>query len=162
LGSALIALDLDPLTPGIQGTAIFPSMPAVIQMDVVVQNANMIGAFEFELQFDSLALAFQAYAVGPFLGLTGRPVTCQDVITEHTIRIGCNTAAPPPPIGASGDGVLASLYFLPLRSGDICTAFRLVETAEIFGHPLRRCRRMPVSQSATHADADTDCHTRHL
>ena len=133
---ALIAIDVDPNTPGIQSTVLLPDDGRPVEVDVVVQNANAIGAFEFQISFNNVSLAFTGWTLGPFLGSTGRPVTCQQIITENTIRIGCTTTGPPPPDGPSGDGVLVRLGFQPKFTGETCFPVLLVETAEIFGHPL--------------------------
>jgi hypothetical protein len=135
-GPAVIALDMDPATPGIQTSVSVNEGVEAVQIDVVVQNANAIGAFEFMVSFDVIALEFVGWEAGPFLGSTGRPVTCFKVITENTIRIGCTSTGPPPPDGPSGDGVVARLYFRPRWTGETCISMMLVETAEIFGHML--------------------------
>ena len=72
-GSATIALDMDPATPGVQSTATYPSTTTDIYVDVVVQNADAIGAFEFELSIP-FGLHYVDFTQGPFLGSTGRPV----------------------------------------------------------------------------------------
>jgi len=132
----LIAIDADPYTPGIQNTMTYPEGTDPIEIDVVVQNATNIGAFEFQLSFDNVSLEYIGWALGPFLGSTGRVVTCQQIITENTIRIGCTTTGPPPPDGPSGDGVLVKIGFHPKFPGTTCLPVMLVETAEIFGHPI--------------------------
>lgn len=135
-GPAVIALDMDPATPGVQTTISVNEGVEAVQVDVAVQNANAIGAFEFMVSFDIIALEFVGWEAGPFLGSTGRPVTCFRVITENTLRIGCTSTGPPPPEGPSGDGVLTKLYFRPRWTGETCISMMLVETAEIFGHML--------------------------
>ena len=134
-GPALMALDMDPATPGIQATAQYAEGTEQIAIDVVVQNAQAIGAFEFWVAFNPLYLQFLGWNLGPFLTSTGRIATCHPLITENTLRIGCTTTGPTPE-GPSGDGVLATLYFKPRFGGETCLSMLLVETAEVFGHAL--------------------------
>lgn len=135
-GPAFIRLDMDPATPGVQDTVTYPLGVDEITVDVVVENANAIGAFEFYLAFNPVFLELRGWSVGPFLGSTGRTVSCVQVITENTLRLGCTTSGPPPPDGPSGDGVLAHLRFHPRFAGETCISNLLVETAEVFGHAL--------------------------
>jgi hypothetical protein len=139
-GPALMSIDVDPSMPGIQHSVEYPEGTDQIEIDVVIENAYMIGAFEFLLSFDVVSLQFLSWAVGPFLGSTGRPVNCLPLITENTIRLGCTSDGPTPDYGGldgpSGDGVLAQLYFHPRFTGTTCFPVMLVETAEVFGHPL--------------------------
>jgi len=134
-GSAQILLDFDPAAPGVQAQATVPYGTDPVQVDVVVLNADNIGAFEFYLAYDNVSLAFDSWTLGPFLGSTGRPVSCFPIISENTIRIGCTTTGIEP-AGPSGDGVLVHLFFHPRFSGQTCMSMLLVETAEILGHPL--------------------------
>ena len=134
-GSAIIALDMDPSTPGIQASASYPEGAASIQVDAVVVNANAIGAWEFYLSFDVTMLEYLYWTPGPFLGSTGRPTQCFQVVTENTLRLGC-TSTGITPDGPSGDGVIASMFFRPKFPGGTCFSMLLVETAEVLGHPL--------------------------
>lgn len=133
--AAVIALDMDPSTPGIQNTATYPAGAESIQVDAVVVNANAIGAWEFYLSYDITALEFLYWSQGPFLASTGRPTQCFQVITENTLRLGCTSTGIEPP-GPSGEGVIASMYFRPRFSGGTCFSMLLVETAEVLGHAL--------------------------
>jgi hypothetical protein len=134
-GTALIALDMDPSTPGIQNSASYIEGTDPITIDVVVQNADEIGAFEFKIYFDIEALEYLSYSAGPFLGSTGRPISCIPILSENTLRLGCTSTGISPP-GPSGDGVLASLYFRARHAGTTCISMLLVETATVLGHPL--------------------------
>ena len=134
--NTLIALDVDPATPGIQTSASYPEGTDPIEVDVVVQDAVAIGAFEFELAFDLIWLDFTGWSLGPFLGSTGRVVTCHQILTENTIRIGCTTTGAGPPDGPSGSGVLVTLRFRPKFGGRTCLPMLLVETATVLGDPL--------------------------
>ncbi len=135
---ATIAFDMDPSTPGIQTSVAYPQTVTDIYVDVVVQNADAvgIGAFEFEVVIP-FGLHYVDSTVGPFLGSTGRTVTCQQIpaIPEGRVRIGCVTTGLEP-AGPSGDGVLATLHFQPVLRLDACLYFILVETADVGGSPL--------------------------
>lgn len=135
-GGATIAVDTDPGTPGIQTNTNYPTGLSEIDIDIVVLNADKAGAFEFLLYYDGAMLEFLGWTLGPFITSTGRFATCDQIITDNTVRIGCATSGPPPPDGASGDGILAHLRFRPLQQGTVCISTLLVETAEVFGHPL--------------------------
>lgn len=133
---ATIALDFDVVTPGIQSQADVPFGATAVPVDVVVLNADKVGAFEFVLNFTVLTLHFASWTEGPFLGSTGRVTQCHQLLTENSVRIGCTTKGPPPPEGASGDGLLATLFFHPQVATEICLPLVLVETALVFGDPL--------------------------
>lgn len=133
--TATISLDMDPATPGVQDTVSYNEGVGQIDIDVYVEDATAIGAFEFWLAFDYTMLEYLGWTTGPFLGSTGRPVTCHRIITENTIRIGCTTNGPTPD-GPSGDGVLGTLHFRPRFGGETCISMLLVETAEVFGHAI--------------------------
>lgn len=133
---AIIALDMDPAAAGVQSVVSLPEGGVDMPIDVVVQGANAIGAFEFWLTFNPLYVTYQGWTLGPFLESTGRVATCQELRTETTVRIGCSTAGPPPPEGPSGDGVLGTLLFKSRFPGPTCITLILVETAEVFGDQL--------------------------
>jgi hypothetical protein len=130
-----IALDMDPSTPGIQSNATYSTSTDPIAIDVVVLDAQETGAFEFIFAYDALFIEFIGYNIGPWLGSTGRTLTCRDIITENTVRIGCNTSLADPP-GPSGDGLLATLFFRPKIGGDPCLTLLLVETASVLGEAI--------------------------
>ncbi len=149
--AATISIDADPAQPGIQENASQPLTATLVSVDVVVQNANQIGAFEFQFLFDSSSLAFDSYTLGSFLAGTNRVASCQIIPSEHTIRLGCNTTGPIS-AGASGDGVLATLRFKPLAAGPSCMQLGLVETATVNGDPLPTTSRdacMTITSEAT-------------
>ena len=137
-GPAMIVVDMDPGTSGIQTSMSYPASTTDIYVDFVVLNADPegIGAFEFEIAVP-FGLRYVSYAVGPFLGSTGRPVQCQQIpeIPESRVRIGCATIGLSPP-GPGGDGLLATLRFAVVVPHDVCLYFLLVETANVEGTPL--------------------------
>jgi len=136
VSSARMSIDVDPATPGIQNVITYPAGTELIQVDVAIQDADKIGAFEFEMFFSNVLLEFRGWSAGPFLGSTGREVTCHQIISENSLRLGCTTTGPAPPEGPSGDGVLARLEFAPRFVGGSCLLLLLVETAAVFGDPL--------------------------
>lgn len=133
--NAVIALDMDPSTPGIQNRATYDLGTESIQVDVVVVDAQAIGAWEIYLSFDITMLEYLYWSQGPFLGSTGRNTQCFQVITENTLRFGCTSTGIEPP-GPSGTGVLASMFFRPKFAGGTCFSVLIVETAEVLGHAL--------------------------
>ncbi len=133
--TATMSLDMDPATPGVQDSVSYNEGVDQIDIDVYVEDATAIGAFEFWLFFDYTMLEYLGWTTGPFLGSTGRPVTCQNVLTENTVRIGCTTSGPTPD-GPSGEGVLGTLHFRPRFGGETCISMLLVETAEVLGHAI--------------------------
>lgn len=134
-GPLAIVLDMDPATPGIQDSVTVPQGTPEIAIDVVVQNGESVGAFEFWVAFNVISLEFLGWTEGPYLTSTGRVSTCVPLITENSLRIGCATIGPAPPDGPSGDGVLATLRFRPRFSGQTCLPMLLVEVADITGTP---------------------------
>ncbi len=137
-GPAMIVVDMDPGTSGIQTSMSYPASTTDIYVDFVVLNADPegIGAFEFEIAIP-FGLRYVGYAVGPFLGSTGRQMQCLQVpeIPESRVRIGCGTIGLSPP-GPTGDGVLATVHFAVVVPHDVCLYFLLVETADVEGTPL--------------------------
>src|SRR5438094_143804 len=88
-GTATIAVDMDPATPGIQTTLVLPASTPEFSIDVVVENADAIGAFEFWLGWDNIGLQFLGWSEGPFLGSTGRATSCFPQVHENSLRLGC-------------------------------------------------------------------------
>src|SRR5437870_3632681 len=115
-----IAVDVDPATPGVQSDATYFAGADEIAVDIVALNEPPIGAFEFEILFDSQVLEYRRFSLGPFLGSTGRVVTCVDASTQNTIQWGCATSGPAPPDGPSGDGVVATVYVHPSVASPTC------------------------------------------
>lgn len=96
---------------------------ATFQVDITVEAVSNLGAYEVLLTFDSAAVAFVSAADGPFLGSTGRATSCTNPVVQtlpgtlRKLQYGCGTFGAPPPPGASGAGVLATLQFAPLATG---------------------------------------------
>jgi hypothetical protein len=111
-----------PTSMVIQPSTLDGSPNTVLQVPVLAVNACNVGAFEFELAFDSELLEFSSATTGAFLASTGRPVQClPPQVGAALARITCVTLGPPPPAGASGTGTLATVQFVAraLGSGTI-------------------------------------------
>jgi len=92
-------------------------------VDLTIAGASNVGSFEVSLDYatndvggiELNVLEFVSFLPGPFLGTTGRPVTCLDPVVDLlSVRVGCVTSGPQPP-GASGGGLLASITFRILK-----------------------------------------------
>ncbi|MGB6837603.1 MAG: cohesin domain-containing protein, partial [Dehalococcoidia bacterium] len=102
----------------LMGTAvyIYPLTQTVMagsnfEVDVVVANVTNLGAFEFTLAFDPALVEFASISQGPFLGSSGRTVSCMPpLLAEGSVSFTCVTLGAEPG-GASGSGVLAVAQF---------------------------------------------------
>jgi hypothetical protein len=106
-----------------------------VRIDVTIAGAPPVGAFEFELHFDRQYLQYVRWTHGPFIGATSRPVSCHEIITDSTVRGGCNTSGATP-AGAAGDGVLASVFMRPIAPGPTCSILLLYAIADVPGNAL--------------------------
>lgn len=138
-GGALISLDVDPSAPGVQSIASV-AQGTDIPIDVVVLGAPPLGAFEFEFVYDSSVLDFKGWSLGAFLGSTGRKPACTELITQHSVRVGCVTWGPWP-AGPSGDGVLAKIVFRHILSGKVCPVLIDAGTADVDGNTIATTRQ---------------------
>ena len=81
-----------------------------VLVDIFVDNVASLAAYEFELAFQPNIVSFVSVTNGPFLGSTGRTVSClPPLLGEGTVRFGCLTFGAPPPDGPSGSGLLATV-----------------------------------------------------
>jgi len=86
-------------------------------VDVVVNNVTNLGAYQFSLEFDAVVMAYVSAANGPFLGSSGRTVSCDPPsLADSNVRLVCRTLGSAPS-GPSGDGVLATVTFSAIREG---------------------------------------------
>jgi hypothetical protein len=86
-------------------------------VNVAIDNVVNLGAFEFTLNFDPLVLQYVSTAVGPFLGSSGRLVNCPSSDSgQGLVHLTCTTLGSTPP-GPDGSGILATLTFLPISTG---------------------------------------------
>lgn len=118
-------------TPTISGVARIDISPTAItvspgdtfSVDVIVSNVADLGSFEFIFDDDIAVpgfLQFAGFSPGPFLGSTGRPVSCQPVTeTTLSVRVGCVTTGAA--TGPRGTGRLATLTFQATGFGSMTT-----------------------------------------
>jgi hypothetical protein len=93
-------------------------------VDVVIEDAVDLGAFEFELTYDSTCIEATDVDLGPFLGSTGRSVyETGPAFGTGSVTYGAYSLGATPP-GPDGDGVLATITF---RAGmnDCCSDLHL-------------------------------------
>jgi len=102
--------------PGTTAVVIDPASQEVLvgerfTVDVMAQNINNLGAYEFTLRFDPNIINYVSVSDGWFLGSTGRSVFCPTPIADGwMLRFGCVTTGLGMP-GASGSGQLAQIVF---------------------------------------------------
>jgi len=100
--------------------AAWPPDGGSFEVRVEVEGVTDLAAFEFNLAFDPVVLAFESVEGTAFLGRTGRSVNCSDAdfFTPQLdiFSFGCSTVGAEPP-GPSGAGVLATARFRPIGSG---------------------------------------------
>src|SRR5438477_8546685 len=104
-GGATIGVDADAATSGRQADGVVLVSSPEIAIDVDIENAEALGAFEVQALYDPAYLVFTRWTAGPFLGSTGRNVGCQQNVAQTTIDVGCGTLGFTP-AAASGDGVV--------------------------------------------------------
>lgn len=86
-----------------------------VSVDVNVVNVTDMASFEFTLRYDRGVLRNPAVVSGPFLGSTGRHVSCLEPVVDSesngpgTLQFGCATLALGE--GVSGSGLLATVTF---------------------------------------------------
>ena len=93
------------------------ALGASFEADVFVADVTNLGAFEFTLSFDPTLVHFDSISPGPFLGSTGRTVSCLPPLqAEGGVRFTCVTFGDQPG-GASGSGILAVAQFSAAGAG---------------------------------------------
>jgi hypothetical protein len=114
------------------------SVPAGQQftVDVTVADVTNLGSYEWKLEFDPAIIEYVGVANGPFLGSTGRTVSCVPPILEvGSVRFGCGTLGPTPP-GPDGSGVLSTVTFNALAGGTSALHFALVSLSDPLGDDI--------------------------
>ncbi len=103
-------------------------------VDIYVDGVASLAAYEFELAFQSNVMTYVSVTNGPFLGSTGRAVTClPPLLGEGTVRYGCLTFAPPPPDGPTGSGLLATVRLGTSCSGISSLNLNIANLSETLG-----------------------------
>jgi hypothetical protein len=86
-------------------------------VDIVVEDAQSLGSYSFVLDWDENVLAFVSVTNGPFLGSTGRIVTClPPALSANSVSVSCSSTGVILP-GPDGTGVLATITFSPVANG---------------------------------------------
>lgn len=102
-------------------------------VDIVADDVTNLGAFSFTLGFDSSILAFDSATGGPFLGSSGREVTClSPVVGSDDVTFNCLTTEAAPP-GPDGAGILASVDFTAGAEGTSPLSLLSVTLSDIEG-----------------------------
>jgi hypothetical protein len=103
---------------------------AEVAVQVTVEDVDNLGAFEFRMVYDPAVLTFKEVRRGPFIGSTGRGVTCPRAATDgSSVQYGCNTTGYPRP-GPGGSGLVATVAFVPKAPGTSPLVFNKVEFAD--------------------------------
>lgn len=134
-GAPLIAIDVDPDTPGIQ-TDLIVSVGQAFSADVVITGvdvADSLNAFELALGFDPSVLQATSAIDGDFLL---DPVFNLEAQLDNLVGEISFSSVTLAPIGASGDGVLASLGFVALASGTSVLDLNDLLLSAPFGVPI--------------------------
>lgn len=89
------------------------------RVDVNIDGARNVGAFEFVLVFDDQVLEVARVERGPFIAQSGREVFCLDpVIEPGAMRYECLTLGDTPATGSDGSGTLASVFLRSKGNGE--------------------------------------------
>ena len=101
-----------------------------VAVDININDVNDLGAFEFRLVYAPTVLKFKEVRRGPFIGSSGRTVTClTGQRTTSTVQWGC-TSTGQVGTGVSGSGLAATVVFAPVGVGTSPLVFNKVEFAD--------------------------------
>ncbi len=136
--ATLAVMRLDPDSFKVTGGAGTP-----FTVNVLVDGVTNLGAFEFVIQFDPSFVKLGGIRTGPFLGSSGRTVSCaQRAVGLGAIAFRCNTTGPLP-AGPAGSGVVASLDFFVqgFAFGQTSLLLTSCQTTDVLGNaiPLTGC-----------------------
>lgn len=104
-------------------------------VQVMIEEANDLGAFEFELAYDPSILQVKEAALGDFLGSTGRsvvPIGPEVDNEEGRTTFGAISFLSGP--GPSGTGVLATITFIAQGEGSTFLALLEVQVSDAAAH----------------------------
>jgi hypothetical protein len=105
-------------------------------VSVVVEDVANLGAFEFDLTYDSAVLTPAGFEDGPFLGSSGRQVQCLPSRAQEGLAgLTCVTLGATP-AGPNGSGVLASITFQPVAPGSSPLHLARLTLTDPSGQPL--------------------------
>jgi hypothetical protein len=108
----------------------------VVSVDVFIDNATNLGAYEFTLTFDPALLDYMSNAAGPFLGSTFRSTFCFGASEGPvSVTVACSSLANEPP-GPNGTGLLHTVAFVGLLGGTSPVHLTDVLLASISAAPI--------------------------
>ena len=119
--------------------AAWPPNGGSFEVRVEVEGVTDLAAFELKLAFDPSVLIYEGVEVGPFLGSTGRSVSCLDpdfFTPQRDIFFFACRAEGAEPLGSSGAGVLAEVRFRPGDRGPSPLALSGVKLTNTKGQPV--------------------------
>jgi len=122
-----------------------------LEVDVAVEDATNIAAFEFRVKYDPAVLKLDGITKTDFLTSTGRSVTCPPLIDEAAKMtkdawFGCATTNKSAGAPVSGSGVLAHVSFTAVGPGLTYLTFVKLELADDWGGDC--CNPVGWSESA--------------
>lgn len=112
-------------------------------VDVLIQNASDVAAFQFLLRYDPGVLTQPIVQPGPFLGSAGRSVYCLPPVIDGpsngpgTLLFGCVTMGQGQ--GAGGSGVLATVTFAFTGSGETSISLERLGVGDSLGNSYCPC-----------------------
>jgi hypothetical protein len=119
--------------------ASWPPNGGSFEVRVEAEGVTDLAAFELKLAFDPSFLIYEGVEPGPFLGSTGRSVSCLDpdffTLQRDIFFFACSTVGPEPP-GPSGAGVLATVRFRPGERGPSPLDLSSVKLTNTRGQPV--------------------------
>lgn len=108
-------------------------------VDLLAENVANLGGFQFTLNYDPSILHAEEVSEGPFLASTGREVLCRDPeIGDGAAGLVCVTLGAEP-AGPDGSGVMATVTFTALASGDTDLELEDVKLVEPAGDVIESC-----------------------
>ena len=135
LGAPLLAIDVDPATPGIQSErdVLLGDMFTADVVIIGVDAAEPLSGFELDLGFDPSVLAAVSAIDGDFLL---PPVFNLESVIDNVVGEVGFSSITLDSTGASGDGVLATLGFSVLAAGVSMLDLSEVLLSAPFGEPI--------------------------
>ena len=129
----MLAVDVDPGTPGVQSFAQI-SLGGTLQIDLVIQDveaAAPLNAFELDVVFDPTGLAGVGVSLGTFL--TAPTLAIEETATASSLLLAATTIGS---AAASGNGILGTGEIDTLAIGTFLIDLDNVILAQPFGVPI--------------------------
>ncbi|HEB88323.1 MAG TPA: hypothetical protein ENI85_02025 [Deltaproteobacteria bacterium] len=130
----ILALDLDPMTAGVQ-SSVEVDLGAVIDVDIVVSNVEPsapLNAFEMDVAFDGGVVAARSVSAGDFLLPPVFEVQLAAGASQVDVALASLVFA-----GATGEGILARFQLEAVGVGVSVLAFQNVILSEPLGIAIR-------------------------